>query len=164
MGLIFPAVHSGRSPMKVVIFGCGRSGSMLALQLASRGHKVTVIEKNPESLERLGKDYPVRIVLGNGLDLDTLEKAGVDSCNAFFAMTRGDNTNLMAAQIVQHNYGVERVAVKVSDPVRAEAYRKLGLFCINAAALIAGMCLTWFQQENYQPIDEYNKLAEEMEL
>ncbi|MEZ5162410.1 MAG: NAD-binding protein [Fimbriimonadaceae bacterium] len=100
---------------------------MLALQLASRGHKVTVIEKNPESLERLGKEYPVRIVLGNGLDLDTLEKAGADSCDAFFAMTRGINTNLMAAQIVQHNYGVERVAVKVSDPVRAEAYRKLGL-------------------------------------
>lgn len=150
--------------MKVVIFGCGRSGATLALQLASRGHAVTVIEQNPEALRRLGKSLPVKIVLGNGLDLDTLERAEVENCDAFFAMTRGDNTNIMAAQIVKSNFSARRVAVKVSDPARAEAYRKLGYFCINAAALIAGYCRDWLLDEEYRPIDEYNVLVEEMEL
>ncbi len=142
--------------MKVVILGCGRSGASLALQLASMDHHVTVIDRNPESLRRLGKTYPCRIVLGNGLDLDTLAKAEVSDSDVFFAMTRGDNTNIMAAQIVKRNFGVERVAVKVADPLRAEAYRKLGLFTINAAALLAGMCRDWFLGTEFKPIDAYN--------
>lgn len=150
--------------MKVVILGCGRSGASLALQLASMNHSVTVIDRNPESLRRLGKTYPCRIILGNGLDLDTLEKAEVKGCDVFFAMTRGDNTNLMAAQIVKRNFSVERVAVKVADPLRAEAYRKLGLFTINAAALLAGMCRDWLLGEEFKPIDTYNVDGVEVEL
>ena len=150
--------------MNVVILGCGRSGAALALQLSARGHQVTLIERSPESLRRLGKNYPCRIVLGNGLDQDVLEKAKVSECDAFFAMTRGDNTNLMAAQIVKRNFGIQRVAVKVADPLRAEAYRKLDLFTINAAALIAGMSRDWLTNEEYKPIDAYNAVTEEMEL
>lgn len=142
--------------MKVVILGCGRTGATLALQLANLGHGVTLIERNPEALRRLGKQYPCRIVIGNGLDMDVLEKADVSSCDAFFAVTRGDNTNLMAAQIVQRKFHVDRVAVKVADPQRAHAYRKLGLFCINASALLAGMCRDWLMDEPYKSIEQYN--------
>ena len=150
--------------MNVVIMGCGRTGATLALQLSSRGHSVTLIESNPESLRRLGKTYPCKVVLGDGLDPDVLERAHVRECDAFFAVTRGDNTNLMAAQIVQRNFDVKRVAVKVADPLRAEAYRKLGLYCINAAALLAGICRDWLTGGEYQTIDQYNVLPPEMEL
>lgn len=150
--------------MNVVILGCGRTGATLALQLASRSHGVTLIERNPEALRRLGKNYPCRIVIGSGLDLDVLEQAGTAECDAFFAVTRGDNTNLMVAQIVQRKFGVQRIAVKVADPQRAEAYRKLGLFCINASALLAGMCRDWLMGTDYETIDKYNTLAEELQF
>lgn len=146
--------------MNVVILGCGRTGATLALQLANLGHGVTLIERNPEALRRLGKQYPCRIVIGNGLDMDVLEKADVSSCDAFFAVTRGDNTNLMAAQIVQRKFQVHRVAVKVADPQRAHAYRKLGLFCINASALLAGMCRDWLMDEPYKSIEQYNSQSQ----
>lgn len=149
--------------MKVVILGCGRTGATLALQLANLGHGVTLIERNPEALRRLGKQYPCRIVIGNGLDMDVLEKADVSSCDAFFAVTRGDNTNLMAAQIVQRKFRVDRVAVKVADPQRAHAYRKLGLFCINASALLAGMCRDWLMDEPYKSIEQYNAQSQKEE-
>ena len=150
--------------MNVVILGCGRTGATLALELSSRGHKVTVIERNPESLRRLGKQYPCRIVLGNGLDVDVIEKAGTGSADAFFAVTRGDNTNLMAAHIVRSKYKTPKVCVKVADPQRAEAYRKMGLFCINASGLLSGLCRDWLTGEAYKPIDEYNVLPAELEL
>lgn len=148
--------------MNVLILGCGRSGATLAVQLSARGHNVTLIERNPESLRRLGKSYPCRIVVGDGLDEDVLVKSGVHEADAFMAMTRGDNTNLMAAQIVQRKYKVPKVVVKVADPMRAEAYRKLGLFCINASALIAGMCRDWLLDVDFEPIDRYNVLADEV--
>lgn len=149
--------------MNVVILGCGRSGATLAVQLSALNYSVTLIERNPEALRRLGKSYPCKIVLGDGLDEETLNKAGIKEADAFMAMTRGDNTNLMAAQIVQRKYKIERVVVKVADPMRAEAYRKLGLYCINASALIAGMCRDWLQGVDFAPIDHYNTLAPELE-
>ncbi len=132
------------------------------MQLSQAGHKVTVIEQTPENLRRLGKDYPVRIVLGNGLDLDILEKSGIRDCDAFFAMTRGDNTNIFAAEIVKRNFEVARIAVKVADPSRADAYRKMGFFTINAAALLAGLLGDWLTGSEYKPINSYNVLSKEL--
>ena len=150
--------------MNVVILGCGRTGAALALNLSASGHKVTVIERSPESLRRLGKQYPCRIVLGNGLDVDVIEKAGVSEAQAFFALTRGDNTNLMAAHIVRSKYPQVRVCVKVADPQRAEAYRNMGLFCINPSGLLAGMCGDWLAGTPYKEIDKYNVLGKELEV
>ncbi len=150
--------------MNVVILGCGRSGATLALQLTTRQHNVTLIERSPEALRRLGGGYPCHVVVGNGLDADILEKANIQEADAFFALTHGDNTNLMAAQIVQRKYNVPKVCVKVADPNRADAYRKLGLFCINPSSLLAGMCRDWLLDGNYQTIDVYNMLSPEQEV
>lgn len=150
--------------MNIVILGCGRSGATLALQLSSRGHSVTLIEKSPESLRRLGKSVPCKVVIGNGLDVDILEKAGVKDADAFFAVTHGDNTNLMAAQIVQRKFKVPRVCCKVADPNRANAYKQLGIFCINPSSLVAGMCRDWLLDIEYSPIDHYNTLVPEQEV
>jgi trk system potassium uptake protein TrkA len=103
-------------------------------------------------------------VLGNGLDVDVIEKAGTGEADAFFAVTRGDNTNLMAAHIVRSKYKTPKVCVKVADPQRAEAYRKMGMFCINASGLLSGLCRDWLTGEEFKPIDEYNVLPAELEI
>lgn len=149
--------------MHVVILGCGRTGASLALHLASLGHGVTVIERNTDALRRIENSSDIQVVIGNGLDIDVLERANVEKCDAFFALTRGDNTNLMAAQIVQRRFKVDRVAVKVADPLRAEAYKKFGLFCINASALMTGYCRDWLINADYAPIDQYNTLVKELD-
>jgi trk system potassium uptake protein TrkA len=149
--------------LKVVIFGCGRTGSSLGLQLASRGHQVTVIEQNPTALRRLGENHGCKIVIGSGLDDDILVKAGIKEADVFFAVTRGDNTNLMAAQIVQRQYGT-KVCIKCADPLRAEAYRKLGYFCITPSQLTAGLMRDWVLGDEFKPISEYNVLSKELEI
>lgn len=151
--------------MRLVILGCGRSGSTLALMLASAGHEVTLIDRNPDTVRRRLGDKPnIKTVLGNGLDHDILQKAKVEEADAFFALTRGDNTNLMAAQIVQRRYKVERVVAKVADPMRADAYRKMGLYVVNASALIAGMSMDWLTGVDSRPAEEYNILVKELEI
>lgn len=137
---------------------------MLAIQLSSQGHQVTLIERNPEALRRLGRSYPCRVVIGNGLEDEVLVKAGIEEADAFIAVTRGDNTNIMAAQIVQKRYKVAKVGVKVADPLRADAYRKMGLYCLNASALIAGMMRDWMVDEPFKTIDLYNTIPPEMEF
>ena len=149
--------------MKVVIFGCGRTGATLALQL-STSHQVTIIEQNPTALRRLGPRHNCKIVIGSGIDEDTLERAGIKDADVFFSLTRGDNSNLMAAQIAHMKYQVKKVCIRVADPNRAEAYRKMGYFCVTSSALLAGMMRDWINEVDYQPIDTYNVLPKELEV
>ena len=148
--------------MRVVIFGCGRTGADLALTLSAHGHHVTIIEQNPQALRRLGIKHKCEVVLGSGLDNDILEKAKVSESDVFFALTRGDNTNIMAAQIVKLRFNCPKVCIKVADPLRAEAYRKLGYFCVNPSSLSAGYMCDWLLGTEYQTVDKYNQLSAEL--
>lgn len=146
--------------MKLVIFGCGRTGAALARQMANRGHQVTMIEQDFRALDRLGTTQ-VNTVVGDGLDEDILESAGIRECDAFITTTRGDNTNLMAAQIAQKRYNVAKVCAKVNDPQRAAEYKKMGVMCITPNLLTAGMMRNWLLEEPYAPVDDFNDLDEE---
>lgn len=150
--------------MKVVVFGCGRTGSNVALSLSNRGHDVTVVEQNSSAISRLGARHDCEVVIGSGLDYDVLERAGIAKADVFFALTRGDNTNIMAAQIAKLRYNCPKVCVKVADPLRAEAYRKLGYSCVNPSSLTAGLMLDWLLDCPYQTIEAYNKLPKELEV
>ncbi len=149
--------------MNVLIFGCGRTGAALALQLAQQ-HSVTIVEQNPEAIRRLGQKHNCKVVIGSGIDEDVLLRAGIEQADAFFAVTRGDNTNLMAAQVAKINYGVKNICVRVADPARAEAYRQLGMFCLTPCLIIAGMMRDWLTETPYASIDEYNVIPTEMEV
>jgi len=113
--------------MRVVIMGCGRSGAYLARKLVAEGHHVTVIDRTSASFKRLGPDFAGDLVVGTGIDEDVLRQAGIEQADAFVAVTNGDNTNVMAAQVAKEVFGVPRVVCRIYDPLREEIYRTLGL-------------------------------------
>ena len=43
--------------MHIIIMGCGRVGSSLAILLEKRGHDVSVIDIDDNSFRRLGPDF-----------------------------------------------------------------------------------------------------------
>ena len=113
--------------MHIVVMGCGRVGSSLALQLVRRRQSVAIIDQNPLSFRRLGEDFPGKIVRGVGFDRDTLVAAGVEEADAFAAVSSGDNSNIIAARVARETFGVERVVARIYDPKRAEVYERLGI-------------------------------------
>lgn len=113
--------------MKIIILGCGRVGVYLAQCLDQAGHDVTIIDRNREAFARLGSSYGGKMILGTGIDEDVLRKAGIEQADAFIAVTNGDNTNAMAAQIAKHVFHVPHVVARLYDPIREETYRLLGL-------------------------------------
>jgi trk system potassium uptake protein TrkA len=123
--------------MFILIVGCGRVGSAVAKQALDNGHEVSVLDSDPLSHERLDKDQTTtwedaggRFTVGTALEIDALIEAGIDRANVFLAATRGDNTNLVIAQIAQRRYNVPRVVVRVADPGRAAWYGQQGLHTV----------------------------------
>lgn len=110
----------------IVVVGCGRVGSGLAMQLSDEGHSVVIIDKNRDSFRRLVR-FNGQTLLGSGFDRDILAKAETSQADALAAVTRGDNTNILCARIARDNYGVKNVVARIYDPKRADIYMKLGI-------------------------------------
>ncbi len=125
--------------MNIMIVGCGRVGSQLALLLSQEGHNVTIIDKNADSFKRLGGTFNGVTALGNGFDEKLLRDLKIDKQDAFVSVTSGDNTNLMASQIAKKMFNVPRVIARVYDPQRAGIYKRLGLDIISGTVLVAAM-------------------------
>jgi trk system potassium uptake protein TrkA len=123
-------------PLRVIIVGCGRVGAGIAEQLARSGHEVTVIDLSTHAFNRLEPDFPGHAVRADGTDEDVLRRVGTQGADLFFALTEGDNRNVLAAQLANETFRVPRVVAKVNDPVRAEAYTMLGLATICRTRLL----------------------------
>lgn len=125
--------------MNIMIVGCGRVGSQLALLLSQEGHNVTIIDKNQDAFKRLGATFNGVQAVGNGFDEKLLKELKIDKQDAFVSVTSGDNTNLMASQIAKKIFKVPRVIARVYDPTRADIYKKLGLDIMSGTVLVAAM-------------------------
>ncbi len=123
--------------MNVLIVGCGRVGATLAGILDHEGHHATVIDVDRASFDHLPAGYKGLTYLGSGSDLDVLRTVGIDKADAFFALTQGDNRNLMSAQIAKEIFRVKRVFAKVNDPIRSEIYREKGITTISRTTILA---------------------------
>ncbi|MDQ1437351.1 MAG: trk/ktr system potassium uptake protein [Acidimicrobiaceae bacterium] len=113
--------------MHVIVVGCGRVGSELAVNLESAGHSVAIIDKNRNAFRRLPERWSGRAVLGFGFDRDHLEQAGVREAKALAAVTSGDNTNILTARIARETYQIDSVVARIYDPRRAVIYQRLGI-------------------------------------
>lgn len=127
--------------MNVVIVGCGRVGARLAATLDQSGHRVSIVDIQSSAMRRLPPEFGGKAVVGTGIDEDVLKLAGIEDADAFFAVTNGDNTNLMAAQLAQKRFQTRQVAARVYDPVRAEAYRRMGIYTVCPTTTIASLLL-----------------------
>ena len=123
--------------MRVIIIGCGRVGARTAAELDERGDHVTVIDIDQRAFNRLPSTFGGITVRGSGSDEDILRGAGADLAELLIALTEGDNRNTMAAQLGKHVFGIPRVIAKINDPLRAEAYRTLGLETICRTVILA---------------------------
>lgn len=112
--------------MKAVVIGCGRVGASVAKQLAGDGWDVTCVDDDETALTRLG-DWGGGFVVGHGMDLEVLDRAGVATADAAVVSTNGDNSNVVIGQMLQRRYSIGCVVVRVLDPRRADFYAERGL-------------------------------------
>lgn len=118
--------------MKVIVVGCGKMGSGLALELVKKSHTVTVVGGSMDEFAMLGKGFKGETIVGVAFDKQILEQAGIERADAIVACTKSDETNALIGRIARNNYRVPRVISRLYDPRKAEIYRTLGIQTISA--------------------------------
>ena len=133
--------------MHIVIMGCGRVGSTLALSLEARGHTVAVVDHSGDAFRRLGADFSGLTVTGEGYDRQVLVAAGIERADGFAAVSSGDNSNILSARVARETFGVQRVVARIYDQKRAEVYERLGIPTVATVRWTADRMLRHFVHE-----------------
>ncbi len=120
--------------MHVVVVGCGRVGSELAVAVEAAGHTVSIIDKDRNAFRHLPASFKGKAILGFGFDRDHLEQAGIEEADALAAVTNGDNSNILAARIARETYEIPHVVARIYDPRRAVIYQRLGIQTVATVA------------------------------
>lgn len=82
----------------IMILGGDKIGFYLADKLSKNKYKVKLIEKDPSLTEELAKLLPnVTVIQGNGARHELLVEEGIEAMDAFVALTRVDEENLVAS-------------------------------------------------------------------
>ena len=100
---------------KVIVIGCGRVGAELAHRLAQRGNKVTVVDLKAEAFHNLPVDFRGRIVEGEALNKEVLERAGITEADGLAVVTSNDPLNAAVAHVARESYNVPTVVVRNFD-------------------------------------------------
>ena len=145
--------------MNVVILGACNPGSSLARKLSDLGHKITVIENNPQAVSRLPRGRvdsgAMTVVHRDGSTGAAMIEAGIADADVFIAATGKDSLNGLAAQRARTVFRVDRVMTAVKDEAARSLYDSLGIITINKTELASDQLAELMPQK--QAIQETQK-------
>lgn len=99
--------------MKVIVCGAGQVGFSIARHLAAEDINVTVIDKSPELIRRIGDSLDVQAMVGYASHPYVLERAGAADADMIIAVTYADEVNMVACQVAHSLFNVPTKIARV---------------------------------------------------
>ena len=106
--------------MKSIICGAGVVGKSIAESLSKEGLEVTVIDESRENIKKISETLDVKTIVGAVSSPTVLESAGAKNCDILIAVTKSDETNMIACQI---GYTLFNIPKKIAR-IRQQDYLK----------------------------------------
>lgn len=112
--------------MNIIIIGGGKVGYYLVKDLMEE-HTVTLIEKDKRVCEEIANELGAMVIHGDGSELSILKAAGASKADVLIAATGKDQDNLVACQIINHNFQDVRTIARVNNPKNEKVIQSLGV-------------------------------------
>lgn len=119
----------------VVVVGCGKIGLELATRLSSIGFNVTLIDKNPESFEKLPEDYGGFTVVGDATEREILERAKAGKADLLIVTTEDDATNYFVSVVGAKIFGIPNIISLVNNRENIPLFERTGIKVISPVSL-----------------------------
>jgi trk system potassium uptake protein TrkA len=107
--------------MRVLILGAGRVGYSIARYFAYEeytDYEVTIVDNDPQTLERVAEKLDIQPILGHASHPDVLQKAGCAETDLMIAVTASDEVNIVACEVVKSLFDIP---IKIAR-VRSNSY------------------------------------------
>jgi trk system potassium uptake protein TrkA len=111
---------------RFVIIGLGNFGSSVAEALFAKGHEVIAIDPDERSVDRIAP-HVSRAAVGDGRDVQVLERVGAKGADAGVVSTGDDVTASILATMSLHDVNVRDVFVKVISRDHARVMERMGV-------------------------------------
>ena len=90
-------------------------------------HMDTIVDSDVDNFRALSDEFTGITVCGMPMDMQVMQNAGIENCDAVAVVTPDDNLNITVSQVVKKFFGVENVLARISDPAREKVFKKFGL-------------------------------------
>ena len=130
--------------MYIIIVGGGKIGYYLAKQLLEDQHEALIIEQDAEKCAQIADDLGEVVMLGDGCEAATLERAGMARADMVIALTGDDEDNLVVCQVAKHKFDVPHTVARINNPKNESIFKKLG---IDATISSTSVILSHIEQE-----------------
>ena len=106
--------------MHILICGAGQVGFSIARQLAREGNQLTVIDINPDLVQKINDQLDVRAYVGYASHPSVLKAAGAEDVDMLVAVTYSDEVNMVACQV---GYSLFNIPTRIAR-IRHQDYLK----------------------------------------
>ena len=120
--------------MYVIVVGCGRVGSELAMMLSRRDHEVTVIDHVGSSFSHLDAAWRGRTIEAEAMAEGVLDRAGIAQAQGLASVTNSDAVNAVVAHVARTVYRVPNVVSRNYDPRWRPLHEAMGLQMVSSTA------------------------------
>lgn len=142
--------------MKIIIAGAYAIGTYLAKMLSRSNYDITLMDPNPENLERMSRDFDLLTIEAAPTDIKSLREANVQSADLFIAVTPDENKNTTACTLAKQ-LGAKKTVARVDnysyiDPENKDLLRRVGVSSLihpevlAAKDIINGLKMSWVRQ------------------
>jgi trk system potassium uptake protein len=111
---------------RFIVIGLGNFGSSVAEMLHAQGHDVIAVDPSEDAVDRVAA-HVTRAAVGDGRQLQTLERVGVRGADGGVVSTGDDITASILATMALRDLGVEDVYVKVISQDHARVMERIGV-------------------------------------
>jgi len=111
---------------RFVIIGLGNFGLAVAKSLTENGHDVITVDLNGDLTDRLATQV-THAVVGDGTNLETLQRIGAGDADAAIVSTGDDISSSILATMALHDLKIKEIYVKVISSDHARVMKRIGV-------------------------------------
>ena len=99
--------------MKTIICGSGDVGYSIADKLSKENFEVTVVDEPSAKLNKISENLDVKVISGQPSLPSVLLNAGANDCEILIAVTKSDETNMIACQIGHSLFDIPKKIARI---------------------------------------------------
>ena len=103
--------------MKIIVVGGGKVGKTIAKELTKEEHDIVLIDDNADIVENFTNSTDVLGVVGNGVSLNILKEAGVETADVLIAVTSEDEVNMLCCLFAKKANRNLKTIARVRSPM-----------------------------------------------